>query len=180
MTQTTPDYLARARELRARRRGLVEPSVPGLASPLGESNTQESAHVQPANEPSAHCALNATRYDALITTADNLAELTARLQDERRVALDLETTGLDPHRDRVRLLTLATDRDVWLVDCFEVDPRPLFPVLAEKELVVHNALFDLGFLFELGFELGENGAVLDTMLLSQMLEGLRPKDEEEV
>jgi hypothetical protein len=32
------------------------------------------------------------------------------------------------------------------------------------------ALFDLGFLAEMGFELGEAGRVLDTMLISQVLE----------
>jgi ribonuclease D len=93
--------------------------------------------------------------------------------------LDLETTGLDPRRDRIRLLTLATERGTWLVDCFEVDLRPLFPVLAEKELVIHNARFDLGFLAQMGFELGEGGKVLDTMLLSQLLEGIHPKDKED-
>jgi hypothetical protein len=42
--------------------------------------------------------------------------------------------------------------------------------------VIHNALFDLGFLFEMGFELGEGGEVVDTMLMSQILEN---KDSEE-
>jgi DNA polymerase III epsilon subunit-like protein len=51
-----------------------------------------------------------------------------------------------------------------------VDPRPLFPILAQKTLVIHNAPFDLGFLFEMGFELGEGGEVVDTMLMSQILE----------
>jgi DNA polymerase III epsilon subunit-like protein len=57
-----------------------------------------------------------------------------------------------------------------MVDCFEADPRPLFPVLADKQLIVHNALFDVGFLTEMGFELEEAGRVLDTMLMSQVLE----------
>jgi DNA polymerase I len=86
------------------------------------------------------------------------------------VALDLETTGLDPREDRVRILSLTIAQETWLVDCFEVDLRPLFPFLAEKTLIMHNALFDLGFLTEMGFELGEAGRVLDTMLLSQILE----------
>jgi len=42
--------------------------------------------------------------------------------------------------------------------------------------VFHNALFDLGFLFEMGFELGEDGEIIDTMLTSQILED---KDSEE-
>jgi hypothetical protein len=37
-------------------------------------------------------------------------------------------------------------------------------------LIAHNALFELTFLIEMGFELGEAGRVLDTMLLSQVLE----------
>jgi DNA polymerase-1 len=86
------------------------------------------------------------------------------------VALDLETTGLDPREDRVRIVSLTTARGTWLVDCFEVDPRPLFPVLADKTLIAHNAIFDLGFLAEMGFNLGEAGRVLDTMLMSRILE----------
>jgi hypothetical protein len=79
----------------------------------------------------------------------------------------------------VRLLSLATERGAWLINCFEVDPSPLFPVLAEKELVIHNAQFDLGMLSEKGFEMGEGCKVLDTMLLSQISEGDYPEDEEE-
>jgi DNA polymerase III epsilon subunit-like protein len=65
---------------------------------------------------------------------------------------------------------LTTKGGSWLVDCFETDPRGLLPVLADKELVAHNALFELGFLSEMGFELGPNGRVIDTMLMSQILE----------
>lgn len=61
------------------------------------------------------------------------------------------------------------DGRTWLVDCFKTEPRGLLPVLADKELVAHNALFELGFLSRMGFELGPNGRVLDTMLMSQVL-----------
>jgi DNA polymerase-1 len=87
-----------------------------------------------------------------------------------RVGLDCETTGLDPRADRLRLLTLATDRGVYVVDCFAADPRPLFTALAEKPVIGHNLTFDLGFLAPLGFEPGE---CHDTMLLSQLLHGPR-------
>jgi len=72
--------------------------------------------------------------------------------------------------DRVRIISVTTALGTWLVDCFEIDPRPLFSVLADKQLVMHNALFDLGFLTEMGFELGKDGKVLDTMLMSLVLE----------
>jgi ribonuclease D len=86
------------------------------------------------------------------------------------VALDLETTGLNPREDKVRLVSVSTTAGTRLVDCFAVDPSPLLPALAEKRLVFHNAAFDLGFLARMGFELGE-GKVMDTMLMSQMTEG---------
>lgn len=79
-------------------------------------------------------------------------------------------TFLEFREAEVRIISLTTANGTWLVDCFEVDPRPIFPILGEKELVVHNALFDLGFLTEMGFELGEAGRMLDTMLTSQVLE----------
>ena len=103
----------------------------------------------------------------------NLADLTAVVQaiDESvRVGVDTETTGLNPRTDRVRLLSLATDRGTWLIDCFAVDPSPLWDVLAERPLVMHNAIFDLGFLRSRGFV---PGVVYDTILLSRLLHGTR-------
>lgn len=170
MTAFRPtDYMQKAKELRASRLGV----------PLTTAHPTHPVVVPnaPVAEP-AVATVKATRKHALITTPEQLAELTSSLEGATRVALDLETTGLDPRCDRARLLTLATERGVWIVDCFEVDPHPLFPVLAEKELVIHNAAFDLGMLYERGFGVGENGKVIDTMLLSQMLEGLRPKEKE--
>jgi DNA polymerase-1 len=82
-------------------------------------------------------------------------------------------SGLDPRADRVRLLALATDRGAFLIDLFAVAPAALGPVfdrLHDKEVVVHNGLFDLQFLAPLGFV---PGAVYDTLLLSQLLHGMR-------
>jgi hypothetical protein len=45
--------------------------------------------------------------------------------------------------------------------------------------VIHNALFDLAFLFEAGFELGDPGEVIDTMLMSQILEDKDSREHEE-
>ena len=89
---------------------------------------------------------------------------------QNALALDLETTGLDPRADEARVISLTIEQGTWLIDCSRVDPRPLFPVLAYKTLIMHNALFEINFLTEMGFELGETGRVLDTMLMSQVLE----------
>jgi DNA polymerase-1 len=85
--------------------------------------------------------------------------------------LDLETTGLDPRTDRIRLLSLNLDtpdggRITYLVDCFMVDPAPLLAVLPGRELVGHNLLFDLRFLMRFGFT---PGPVHDTMILAKLL-----------
>jgi DNA polymerase-1 len=100
-----------------------------------------------------------------------LALVAAALNDETLVGADVETTGLEPRTERVRLLSLAVgtvDGGIltYLVDCFAVDPSPLFPLLTERELIFHHAAFDLGFLTGMGFV---PGVVHCTMLLAQLL-----------
>jgi hypothetical protein len=116
----------------------------------------------------------------LVYTHAGVQELLPELREVECVALDLETTGLDPRKDRIRLLTLATEGGTWIVDCFKVDPHPLFPILAEKKLVIHNAIFDLSFLYQMDFEVGEGGEALDTMLTSQLLGVEETEDKESV
>ena len=102
----------------------------------------------------------------LITDPGRLAEVAAFLKGATEVAIDLETTGLNPREDSVRLLSLESKTTTYIVDCQRVDPVELFPILTEATVVAHNALFDLGFLSSLGFE---PGTVADTMILSQLL-----------
>jgi ribonuclease D len=85
------------------------------------------------------------------------------------VGIDLETTGLNPRTDKVRLISLSTAEGSWLIDCFRVDPHPLFSILSRKKLVMHNGQFDLGFMSAMGFEIEEGAEILDTMLMSQLL-----------
>jgi DNA polymerase I-like protein with 3'-5' exonuclease and polymerase domains len=102
----------------------------------------------------------------LVTDPDRLPEVAAFLEGASEVAIDLETTGLDPRKDSIRLLSLATTDVTYIVDCQSVDPAGLFPILTKAAVVAHNALFDLGFLAVLGFV---SGKVVDTMILSQLL-----------
>jgi DNA polymerase-1 len=91
------------------------------------------------------------------------------------VGLDLETTGLDPRTDRVRLVSLSLEtcdggRCSYLIDLFTLPAEalpPLWAALAEKLLVGFNLLFDLRFLARLGFT---SGRVWDAMLASQVLD----------
>jgi DNA polymerase-1 len=106
----------------------------------------------------------------LISTRDQLESVADELRSAEVIGIDVETTGLNPRTDRVRLISLSTAEGSWLIDCFEVDPHPLFEVLAQKKLLMHNGQFDLGFMSAMGFELKEGAEILDTMLLSQLLE----------
>jgi DNA polymerase I-like protein with 3'-5' exonuclease and polymerase domains len=87
------------------------------------------------------------------------------------VAIDTETTGLDPLTNSVRLVQLAAPgQPVLLVDVGKVDARLLAPVFdGGRSLVAHNAVFDVGFLLHAGINPGYL-RVHDTMLVEQVLE----------
>jgi DNA polymerase-1 len=108
----------------------------------------------------------------VVTDAAGMQAVASALEETEQVGLDLETTGLNPRQDRIRLLSLSCEtigggRVNYLVDCFAVEPCQLFPVLSSRELVIHNAAFDLSFLLGLGFT--SRSTVHDTLLLSQLL-----------
>jgi DNA polymerase-1 len=103
-----------------------------------------------------------------ITEPGELPPVLQDLDESERTGLDTETTGLTPHRDRVRLLQLATNRGVYLLDALTLGDSlaQLWEPLAGVEIVLHNAAFDLPFLWRLGFRPGK---VCDLMILSRLL-----------
>lgn len=89
------------------------------------------------------------------------------------ISIDTETTGLDPHRDRVRLVQVAAENlPVLVVDLFKAGSGSvdlLADLLSAGAVkVFQNARFDLGFLRSLGIEV--SGQLFDTMLASQLLD----------
>jgi DNA polymerase-1 len=141
----------------------------GLLELLAPADHTADHHQQHQHVDAHHQLPVAYRY---VTDVGGLAEVLAALATAEVVALDIETSGLCPRSDRVRLLSLALDPDrpVFLIDCFAVDPAPVLEVLAGKELIGHNLQFDLSFLAGLGLVPGK---VCCTMLLSQLLDGTR-------
>jgi DNA polymerase-1 len=94
-----------------------------------------------------------------------------RLAGRPLLALDLETTGLDPHSDQVVLVSVGDDSEQLLVDCRKVSLEPLVPLLQGPVVkVTHNGAFDLAMLRSLGVYT-EN--VLDTMLIEQVIQNGR-------
>ncbi|MBI5525142.1 MAG: hypothetical protein HY897_02330 [Deltaproteobacteria bacterium] len=85
------------------------------------------------------------------------------------LAIDTETTGLDPFEHRALLIQIGTDQFQLLVDCRRVDPAPLSEILAGPQVkVFHNAKFDIKFL-EHGFSMHVKN-VADAMLIEEILE----------
>jgi DNA polymerase I-like protein with 3'-5' exonuclease and polymerase domains len=97
-----------------------------------------------------------------VQEAVELQTVLAALDETERVALDVETSGLDTKRHRVRLLQLHTARGVFVLDLFAPlgDLAALWAALAEKELIVHNSGFDLAFLIRQGMEPREASDIL--------------------
>ena len=112
----------------------------------------------------------------LVAGAGEFRRLLAATEAEPVVGLDTETTGLDPHADRVRTVQIATGEAAWVVDTWAArDIGPMREWLAARaraglRTVAHNAKFDLSMLRgALGGAPLVEVAVSDPMLWSQLL-----------
>jgi DNA polymerase I-like protein with 3'-5' exonuclease and polymerase domains len=146
------------------------------AAPGGESTPEIAARASPQFPLSSEStpARDAGRH-RVVVDAEGLEAVRQALADAEAVGLDCETTGLDPRRDRVRLLQLSVPtidggHFTYVVDCFRVDPAPLWEGLAATTVVAHHAAFDVGMLAGLGFV---PGRVCCTQLLSRLVYGTR-------
>lgn len=108
----------------------------------------------------------------LLSTPAAVSEAIHHLSNQRAIAVDTETTHLDPFRARVRLLQLAMPERVYIIDLFQVPADALAPVKllleAERPIkILHHAKFDAKMLrHHFGIEL--NG-LFDTMLAGQLI-----------
>jgi len=84
------------------------------------------------------------------------------------VALDLETTGLDPHRDKIRLVQVSDGEKIFVIDAFKRDVTHLIEALARENLKVlaHGGDFEWRFVYHhFGIALDN---IVDTLLLSRL------------
>jgi hypothetical protein len=113
---------------RARGNGHV-PNARATVSPCEESEESDESEVSPQpvrrHAPAPHCEESegtqpaGADYFLMRDQRDLVMALTA-VDESTRIGLDIETVGLDPRTGRMRLLSLATDRGTYLVDCFAV------------------------------------------------------------
>ncbi|MER3458234.1 MAG: hypothetical protein C4309_06060, partial [Chloroflexota bacterium] len=68
----------------------------------------------------------------LIEDPGRVPEVLERLDGAPAVGVDIETTGLDPYKARVRTLQLAVPGLVYVIDAHRVDLRLLRPVLESE------------------------------------------------
>ena len=89
------------------------------------------------------------------------------------VALDLETTGLDPRKDRVRLAQMYDGTSVQIKDAFEHTSvlDELVSLVEDPSIVkvLHNAKFDLSFIRAHAGRRLKYSNIWDTMLAEQVL-----------
>lgn len=142
---------------------------PNEAADVGETAGPRSQKPQNTQNPPE--ADDGASF-ALVLDEDGLRIAVREVGAAGEVALDIETTGLDPDSDRIRLLSVSVLREnavpaTYLLDVSVVDPAPLLQELRTKDLIIHNAAFDLAFLARLGFT--PSGNVCDTMIREQVL-----------
>ena len=107
----------------------------------------------------------------LISDVDAILPYIPSLKESKIMVVDTETTGLDPHIHRIRLIQLAVSGlPVIIIDCFTFLPHgiELLKELLEAAnvKVFQNAKFDLQFFMAMGIY---PSPIFDTMLAGQML-----------
>src|ERR1700737_2921704 len=104
----------------------------------------------------------------VIATSSQLRELLPQLKSVNRVALDTEADSLHCYREKLCLLQISTPaRDVIVDPLADVDLAPLRDALANKEIVLHGADYDLRLLRRnLGFV---PQRIFDTVLAARLI-----------
>lgn len=97
------------------------------------------------------------------------------MKKEKILAVDLETTGLDPFTDRIKSIALCYKEKTGFNVVLHSNKnkakeflKPLLPIFEDERIakVFHNAKFDLKFLHEYDIEI--KGKIIDTMILAHL------------
>lgn len=94
-----------------------------------------------------------------------------KFKDSKVIGVDIETTGLDPKKNKIRLVQISSESHVLLIDWTKITTKSKSKVKSFLKSsiikVFHNAKFDLSFLAKEGIKLIDN--IYDTMIASQLL-----------
>ena len=106
----------------------------------------------------------------VVTDTPALVRLTAELERERAIAVDLEADSMHRYREKVCLLQFSTPSQTVVVDPLAIgDLAPLRPVMANPKVrkIFHAADYDIRCLFR-DFQIEVHG-LFDTMVCGQFL-----------
>ena len=106
-----------------------------------------------------------------ILRQQDIAPYMPSLKQAKILAVDTETTGLDPYNAKLRLIQIAAaDLPVFVIDCFSFFPEGIETIKTILESravkVFQNAKFDLQFFMAIGIF---PYPIFDTMLAGQLL-----------
>jgi DNA polymerase I-like protein with 3'-5' exonuclease and polymerase domains len=145
------------------------------ARPDGELPCRQVELGRPREREISEAAAGPARPDFVFVADTSQLPALAALLDECAakgvaVALDTETTGLDPLKDRVRLVQLGIPGGaIYVIGVWATGGLgPLAESLSRVAWIGHHLYFDLGFLRQLGVQ--PTRSVVDTMLLAQVLD----------
>ena len=137
----------------------------------GRSSTTRLSSVDQLNSAGGYPP---TDYH-LAKDEEEITDLLDNYLGAKVLGLDIETTGLDPLTDQIRLVQIAAkDLPVLILDLFQCSNGllALTPLLENKSVkVIHNAKFELKFLLQNGIEL--KGQIFDSMLADKLLQAGR-------
>jgi DNA polymerase-1 len=94
------------------------------------------------NNPKVRSLISGTNF--ILTSVE---EALAFTNDHDALDFDIETTGLDSHKEDIKTMQFRNGEVVLLVDCLSVDPVLFKEPLESKLLIGHNLKFDLQFLY---------------------------------
>ena len=101
-------------------------------------------------------------------------EAISQLEQYPKIILDTETTGLDSWFAKLRLIQICSasvddlEAPVYVFDAFKVNTDPISRYIeSRKTLVIHNANFDMQFLYSIGCDF--KGTIFCTYIAERIL-----------
>lgn len=82
------------------------------------------------------------------------------------IGFDTETKGFDPYTKELLSMQLGDGEKQYVIDCLSINPKLYKDILERKELIMHNAKFDLRFLYYQGIVPVK---IFDTFLVERIL-----------
>ncbi len=103
----------------------------------------------------------------------NTKDLIKYTKDSKILYVDIETTGLSPYEDYIRLIQVKNPKKeyAFILDLYKVSyDKKIFDAFKDKKLVFHNAKFDLSFLSQKIDKRFLDLEIEDTMLIGKTFE----------